>query len=543
MNKRLLIITGAIALLLIVLHWISWILWGSKSLIFTIFVITEVLLVLTALVLFKDIWIVWLKKSRTQTGIQKGVEFTLVIGIMTVLYLFVASNQSRLDLTAYGLYRLSPETLSILKDLTNDIQVICFRPDAATGPAIEYQENLLKTYQSKSKHIKLQFVDPIKNPVLASEYKIQEEVTTIFDLNGTRTAVTIREIMDQDSQTGRMNYRGEEAFTSAIKSLLESDVRKAYVLAGHGEFVPGGTSYQGYSDFFNALSQDLIEWKTLDLTKSVEIPQNASLLIIGRPTHTFSVAELDTIRDYIDRGGNLLVFAEYDTTILLNDILKEFGIYFEPNIVIEEENYIPQLGNSVFSPRLIPHAITTPLINRKLPVVVGGAMGLVSTRETNKGLIQMSITPLLISSKTSYAERSLESIRNRKARKDKTDWEGPLTLGFAVVRTRYQVFKNLEGTVTNTVESRLVVFGDADMANNAYLAQWANKDLLLNAVNFLVKRERKITLRPKSPLISEYNLTSRDQAILISVAVFLVLGYLISGIVVIYNRRKRVKES
>lgn len=539
--KKLSLVIGSIALVLLVSHWLVWILWGTKSLIFSIFVITEVLLALTALFLFKDLWIAWLKKSRTITGLQKGVEFAFVMGVMVLLYLVVNQNQSRLDLTAQGLYRLSPETTSLLKSLTNELKIISFRPDAASGPAIEYQENLLKTYKAKSKYISLQFVDPIKNPVLASEYKLTEEISTIFEFGGNRVAVSIREVMDQDAQTGRMNYRGEEAFTSAIKSLLDSDVRKAYVLAGHGEFSPNTTSYQGYSDFFTALSHDMIEWKSLDLTKFVEIPQHTSLLIIGRPTHTFSVAELDTIKDYVDRGGNLLVFVEHDTTYLLNDILKEFGVFFEPNIVIEEENYIPQLGNTVFSPRLIPHQITDPLLRRKLPVVVGAAMGLVSVKETNIGNISLEITPLLLSSKTSYAERSLESIRKRKAIKDKEDWEGPLPLGFAVVRKKLQIFRSLDGAITNTVESRLVVFGDADMANNAYLAQWANKDLLLNAVNFLVKRERKITLRPKAPLIAEYNLSSTDQAILISLAILLVIGYIVTGVVVIYNRRKRVK--
>ncbi|MCX7882143.1 MAG: GldG family protein [Brevinematales bacterium] len=539
--KRKILIVGTLALILFLTHWISWILWGTKSLIFSVLVITEILLAVTSLFLFKEVWISWLKRGRTLTGIQKSVECVLVLGVMVVLYLLTQQNQARLDLTAQGLYRLSPETLSLLSSLTNELKIICFRPDAASGPAIEYQENLLKTYKAKSKHISLQFVDPIKNPVLASEYKLTEEISTIFELSGNRVAVSIRDVMDQDAQTGRMNYRGEEAFTSAIKSLLESDVRKAYVLAGHGEFSPNTTSYQGYSDFFNALSQDMIEWKSLDLTKFVEIPQHTSLLIIGRPTHTFSVDELDTLKDYIDRGGNLLVFVEHDSSYLLNDVLKEFGIYFEPNIVIEEENYIPQLGNTVFSPRLIPHTITDPLIKRKLPVVVGAAMGLVSVRETNKGNLFLEITPLLLSSRTSYAERSLESIRKRKAIKDKNDWGGPLPLGFAVVRKKLQIFRSLEGALTNTVESRLVVFGDADMANNAYIAQWANKDLLLNAVNFLVKRERKITLRPKTPLIAEYNLTSTDQAILISVAIFLVLGYTITGIIVIFNRRKRVK--
>ncbi|URA09278.1 GldG family protein [Thermospira aquatica] len=539
--KKLSLVVGSIFLVLIVGHWISWILWGTKSVIFTVFLITEVLLAFTALILFKDVWIRWLKKSRTQTGIQKMIEFFVVVAVMVFLYLLVNQHQGRLDLTAQGLYRLSPETLTTLKALTNELSIVCFRPDAASGPVIEYQENLLKTYKAKSKYIRLTFVDPIKNPVQASEYKLKEEISTFFEYGGNRVAVNVRDIMEQDAQTGKMNYRGEEAFTSAIKSLLDSDVRKAYLLAGHGEFSPSETGYKGYADFFTALNQDMVEWKSLDLTKFIEIPKNASLLIIGHPTHTFSVDELDTIKDYIDNGGNILAFVEHDTTILMQDLLKEFGVYFLPNIVIEEENYIPQLGNTVFSPRLIPHSITDPLLKRKLPVVVGVATALTATKETNIGNISLEITPLLLSSKTSYAERNLESLKNRKTVKDKEDWEGPLPLGYAVVRRKLQVFRGLEGAITNTVESRLVVLGDADMANNAYIAQWANKDFLLNAVNFLLQRERKITLRPKNPLIAEYQLTSTDQAILISVAILLVLGYGVAGVLVISQRRKRIK--
>jgi hypothetical protein len=51
-------------------------------------------------------------------------------------------------------------------------------------------------------------------------------------------------------------------------------------------------------------------------------------------------------------------------------------------------------------------------------------------------------------------------------------------------------------------ETRLVVFGDSDVASNRYLRALYNLDLVLNGVHWAVARESAITLRPKvAPVI------------------------------------------
>ncbi len=47
--------------------------------------------------------------------------------------------------------------------------------------------------------------------------------------------------------------------------------------------------------------------------------------------------------------------------------------------------------------------------------------------------------------------------------------------------------------------ARLVVFGDSQFASNSYLRYGGNRDLFMNAVNWLIGDERLISIQPKDP--------------------------------------------
>ena len=46
-------------------------------------------------------------------------------------------------------------------------------------------------------------------------------------------------------------------------------------------------------------------------------------------------------------------------------------------------------------------------------------------------------------------------------------------------------------------DERVVVFGDSDFASNAVLGTQGNRDLFLNAVNWVAQQEALIAIRPK----------------------------------------------
>ena len=91
-----------------------------------------------------------------------------------------------------------------------------------------------------------------------------------------------------------------------------------------------------------------------------------------------------------------------------------------------------------------------------------------------------------------------------------------------------------------STEGRLVVIGDRDFADNQHLELLANRDLVLNAIGWLLDDERHITIRPRTHTASQLTLTGgqmrtlRFAAMAVMPASILAIGF---GIVVVRRRR------
>ena len=87
-------------------------------------------------------------------------------------------------------------------------------------------------------------------------------------------------------------------------------------------------------------------------------------------------------------------------------------------------------------------------------------------------------------------------------------------------------------------EARIVVIGDSDFANNAYIRMQRNGDLFLNTVSWLAEDEDLISIRPKSPESRTVQMTEgRSMLLKWLTLVFLPGGVLVTGIVVWVRRR------
>jgi ABC-type uncharacterized transport system involved in gliding motility auxiliary subunit len=77
-------------------------------------------------------------------------------------------------------------------------------------------------------------------------------------------------------------------------------------------------------------------------------------------------------------------------------------------------------------------------------------------------------------------------------------------------------------------ETRVVVFGDSDFADNSTLGIPGNKDLFMNTVGWLSQQENLISIRPKDAADRRLTLTSAQQTNII-VLVMLVIPGLVFG--------------
>jgi hypothetical protein len=477
---------------------------------------------------------VFFKKSGTLKSINNTFQIIVVTGILVFVYLFSGMAPLKIDLTASRLYSLSEETAGVLNRLTNDINVYFFKSPDKSDPGLDYEGNLLKAYAEKSGHLKLLEVDPNQRRSLADQYNVTENGAVVFDYKGSSEKISVKNIVKGDPETGRLNYLGEPAFTLAIKSLLAGRASNIYILQGHGEINPADKGDSGYSSIAGRMSAQNLRVKALDLLKFPEIPGDCGLLIIGNPTHPFSADVMDKIDNFVNRGGSVLVLLKLETDITINDILRQMGLYYYQNLAVEDQDYVPQYGKTVILPQLIPNEITMPLIGSKLSIVMPESCGILELPEKYRvSKDELALTPLLKTSPQSFGEVSLQKIKSGEAFRGKEDIQGPLVLGYLAKKVRY------EGK--NRVESRMIVFGGSDFINNTYIDTAGNSDMFLNSVNYLLKRDEEITIRPKSTEISSFQLTSSEQRLMevVSAAVFLV--YILPGIIIVLGRRRRVK--
>ena len=87
-------------------------------------------------------------------------------------------------------------------------------------------------------------------------------------------------------------------------------------------------------------------------------------------------------------------------------------------------------------------------------------------------------------------------------------------------------------------ETRVAVIGDSDFAANAYLGVQGNKDLFVNAVNWLAQQENLISIRPKDASDRRVTLTAGQQSAVFWLSLLLIPALALGAGVMTWSRRK-----
>lgn len=147
-------------------------------------------------------------------------------------------------------------------------------------------------------------------------------------LTDTYTGAGFANFFTLDSSMYITSYNGEEIMASMISWVTQDEHRKAYFTQRHGEMADLA--------FTNLLTAAGYELDVIDLRKN-SVPDDADLLIVSNPTSDFEASkdgsvytEIDKIKTYMERGGNLYVALDpyVKTLTAFEDFLAEFGISF-----------------------------------------------------------------------------------------------------------------------------------------------------------------------------------------------------------------------
>lgn len=216
----------------------------------------------------------------------------------------------------------------------------------------------------------------------------------------------------------------------------------------------------------------------------------------------------------------------------VNEILKAWGVDVGSGVVIDPAS---SLANQPQVPVVAQYQYSQITKDMAQMMLLPLATSVTPQNEMPKGVSAM---PLFKSTDRSWLETDQRII---KFDEDK-DIRGPLTMGLTVEGSKSAVQPEAKegGDDQKTPKTRLVVVGNSTFATNDLLRNPAlgNKDLFVNAVNWLAEDEGLISIRAKMPSQKQIFLTGTEESfVFYSSAVFLPLAVIIVGAIVWWRRR------
>ncbi len=137
----------------------------------------------------------------------------------------------------------------------------------------------------------------------------------------------------------------------------------------------------------------------------------------------------------------------------------------------------------------------------------------------------------------SWAERNLDGwIATGRAQYDADDLLGPVPIAVA---GRPQVQLPEASGAAQRPAPRLVAFGDSDFASNEFIENYRNRDLFVNAVNWLARDDDAIAIRPNLSRASRFQLSTEDYVAIQYFSLFVLpQAIALAGVFVWWRRRR-----
>ena len=361
-----------------------------------------------------------------------------------------------------------------------------------------------KTMRERAEEIARRYRSPFH--VFKSPEELKAEGV---DLKGERTTNWLLEWKDRKvwlrSYPGEVNHTLplEREISAALKGLV-TKLHKVAIAKGHGmrDFSPASAeSYYNIvleKDKRNTLINQGFNPVEIDLMSRVA--DDVDILIVADMHEPLSETEYATLKEYVDRGGNLMILGEQRRRDMINPLLENLlGVRLTEGTLVQYR--LPELRPNVLISRARPEAASLSYLLEDLTLSMPSASGLEQTAE--KGF---TYTPLFCSD-TIVPEVRENQRENRSYgvwnEMESLDIDAGRLICNPVAGERVKEYCTLAALSRKVgeKEQRIIVSGDADCLGEEEvgLMRGGNYFFCLAAMHYLTNNEMPFDVRrPKA---------------------------------------------
>ncbi len=403
------------------------------------------------------------RPALTQRGqlVRVTAAIPALVGIFFLGQALLDARSWRLDLTPERRYTLSGHARQVLGGLERDVRVLAFvRSQDPRNPLID---DLLRQVRAAGPRVRVDVVDVNRSPALAREYDVDSYGALVVESEGRRRVFS--------------NPR-EETLVAAVLQVTRQQRKTVAWVSGHGEGDPVSSErHRGYATGRIALEQEYYEVLPVSLLGD-EVPVGTAALLIVGPQKDFLPEEMAALDRYLQRPGNALVLLDPQRAPALANFLGQYRVALPDDVVVDPAARL--YGGEYLTMQVGYDRRTHPILG---PLEAPPLFSL--TRSVDRIAEEIPgtwFTPLLETGPESWATTDLSVVRTGAGTfAAGRDRRGPVTVGAEVEFT-------VPGPPGSEVRAgRLVVYGNAEFANNFFIEYLGNKDLFVNTVAWLAR--------------------------------------------------------
>jgi ABC-type uncharacterized transport system involved in gliding motility auxiliary subunit len=454
----------------------------------------------------------FLKARQTKYAAYAATYIAVVLAILATVNVLANRYDKSFDATSNKRYSLSDQTVKIVKGLKQDATITYFDRPRGFQPA----KDQLDLYSNLSPKIHVKYVDPDKDPMVARAAGFKSNATAIVQVGFNKN--------EAKSVT-------EEEITGALIRDLKNTTRTVCFVTGSGEHQIDDSGRNGYSRLKDLLGKDNYSAKSIDLMQKAEVPGDCTVLVAAGPRGDYQQPEVDAIKKFVEDGGRALFLldpplkmgrSEIADNDALSAVLQDWGVTVDKDLILDL-NPIGQLFGLGPQVALVSSYDSHPIVSE----MKGTTTGFPLSRSIDvKSASKTTVKKLFSSSESSLATSKLNSPSVDPS--DPKNKKGPMTVAAA----------GTYNTGKENSQGRFVVIGSSDWAANSFINFNGNRDLALNAMNWLSSDEDLISIRPKEPDDRRITMTNAQfRWVLISSQFILPLIVIFAGVSVWWRRR------